>query len=392
MEATKKQNTRLIILAFTVMALFGFLMNLRGALIPSFRNSFNVSYSSIGLMIFVADIGYMIASFFGGVAGDKYGLKSVLTCGFVIVILSVLSMTYIDSFILLVIVMFLISIGMGSMEICLNALGARIFIANAAIMMNFLHFFYGVGSSVSPKYVGWLLMSNIPWKEVYLYSLILISIIFIYLLFTSFPQKDEKHNTQKIPLGTFVSDKRVWLFSGLLGFCIVVEAGIGTWLVNFLQVFYSMNVNDSSFYMSLFFIFFTAGRLAGGFIVEKLGYIKALFYFTLSTLMLLLFGLILGGGWIILFSLTGFFISVMYPTIMTIIMKEFTKDTTAAMGLIITAGGAVNMVFNWLIGKTSDYFGVWTGFASILIYASMIIVLLLALKGSLVNKYHKLKE
>lgn len=387
MNTSKRRNIQIIILAYLIMAVFGFFMNLKGPVIPSVRMGFNVNYSSIGFMILMTDVGYMIATFFGGIAAEKFGIKSILIFGFIVVILSALSMKFINAFSLYVIIMFFITLGMGCFEIGLNSLGARVFITNAAVMMNLMHLFYGVGSTISPKYAGWLLAEGISWRSVYLYSLAILLIVLVFLLVTPFPEKKEEHINSKIPFKKIVSDKKLWLFSGVLGFCIVSEIAVGNWLINFLQVIHKMNENESSMYLSFFFIAFTIGRLVGGFIVEKTGYVKALIYFTISYILFFSGGLFLGGKWTILFSLTGFSVSIMYPTIITIIMKEFKEDTTVIMGFIITASGLFNMISSWLIGKTSDLFGVYIGFASILLYISLQIILLFILKR--VVKYDK---
>jgi fucose permease len=254
-------------------------------------------------------------------------------------------------------------------------------------MMNLLHLFYGIGSTIGPKYAGWLLSRDFSWKSVYVYSVLILFIVTIFVFITPFPQEDQEHHAVKNSFRKYIFDMKVWFFSGVLGFCVVGELGIGNWLVNFLQVIHKMNENDSSVYLSYFFIAFTIGRLVGGFIAEKVGYVKALIYFAILYVILFSGGLFLGGKWIILFSLTGFSVSIMYPTFMTIIVKEFKNDTTLIMGLIITTSSLFNMAASWLIGKTSDYFGVYIGFGSLLLYMFMLIGSLLVL-GKVV-KYDK---
>ena len=144
-----------------------------------------------------------------------------------------------------------------------------------------------------------------------------------------------------------------------------------------------MNENSSSFYLSFFFITFTIGRLTGGYLAEKIGYVKIILYNTVASMILFGTGLLIGNGGAIFFSFVGFFISIMYPTLMVIIMKEFTENTGSVMGFIITFAVVINMISNWLIGKSNDLFGVYYGFASVIIYAILIITFLLALEKKL---------
>lgn len=378
-----KRNIRLTVLTFAVMLVLGFVYSLRGVLIPSIMDIFGVSYGDIGLMIFIADMGYMFATFFGGIAGQKYGIKGVLVFGFSVVIIGIAGMNFTNSFPLVVVLMFLVAAGGGCFDISANSLGAVLFSTNAAVMMNLLHFFFGVGSSVSPKFAGWMLSSNMTWTSVYTYSLILVCIIFVFILLTRFPIKDGTRENVKIPAKSIVGDKRVWLFVAALGFAVVAEISIASWLVNFLQKIHGLDVDNSSFYLSLFFIMFTFGRLIGGVLAEKFGYIKLLLLFAAATGAMFVMGLVLGSKWIIMFSATGFFISTMYPTIVTTIVKEFKESSTAILGFVMTAAGGVGMLASWVIGKVSDSFGVWTGFASIFVFVVFLIASLLGLNSSL---------
>lgn len=373
----------LVVLAFTIMALLGFLMNLKGALIPSIKNDFNINYSNIGLMFFIGDIGFMLANLLGGIAAEKFGIKKILYLGFLAIISAIIGINFIGSFSGLVLFMTILLTGMGLFEIGLNSLGAKIFTTNTAVMMSLLHFFYGIGSSVSPKYAGSLLIRGFSWEKVYLFSLFLVGLVFIFLVLSSFPPNETTVKSDSLSIYEVVGDKKVWLFVASLGFCIVSELVISNWLINFLQEIHGLDINSASIYLTLFFITFTIGRISGGFLAERLGYVNIIIYFTAITACLISGGLILGGKWIILFSFTGFFISIMYPTIMTIITKEFKNNTTTIMGFIIASASALNMTVNWIIGKTSDNLGVFKGFASILIYIGLGFISLLLLKHNI---------
>ncbi|MFW6006722.1 MAG: MFS transporter [Halanaerobiales bacterium] len=373
---TKTSRIQLTIIAFSLMIMFGFVKNFRGVLIPAIKNDFAVSYSKIGLMIFISSIGFMLTTFLGGIAGDKYGLKIVLSSGFSLIIISIIGFNYINSFILLLILMFVLSLGFGTIEIGGNSLGAYLFTENSAVMMNLLHLFFGIGASLGPRFSGWLLSLNFSWDTIYLYSLILVGIIFIFLLLSPFPEKTEDQKNQNIPVKKLIKSKKIWLFVGLLGGALITELGIANWLVNFLQVIRNMSESSSSFYLSLFFITFTLGRLVGGYIAEKFGYLKTFALFTIINILLLTGGLTLGTQGAILFSLGGFFVSIMFPITITIIMKEFEQGLGSIIGFIITAANAVNMVCNWLIGKLNDIWGVYPGFASIILFSSIILIFL----------------
>ena len=375
----KWKRIQLIILSFFLMSMFGFIRNFRGVLIPAIRSDLSLTYSNIGMMIFIATLGFMLTVFLGGIAGDKYGLKMVLGCGFCVIMFSILGFNFVNSFIVILILMFGLELGFGTIEIGSNSLGAYLFTENSAVKMNHMHLFFGIGATLGPRFAGWLLARDVSWNNVYSYSLILVAFIFILLLFSQFPEKSEETDNQSIPVKELIRNKKIWLFVGLLGGSLITELGIANWLVNFLQIIRNMGESSSSFYLSLFFITFTLGRLVGGYIAERFGYLKTFGVFTIINMILLLGGITLGRQAAFLFSIGGFFVSIMFPMTIAIIMKEFDKGIGSILGFVITAANAVNMLGNWLIGKLNDILGVYLGFSSIILFSSMILVFLFLL-------------
>ena len=171
-----------------------------------------------------------------------------------------------------------------------------------------------------------------------------------------------------------MADKKVWILGIALGMAVVLELGTSNWFVNYLSEVYKMNADKSSFYMSLFYITFVFGRLFGGFIAEKIGYFKLIISFLVISLFLYSTSLILREKGAILISLSGFFISVIFPTTIAIVLKRFTKDVGAVMSFVITMSALINMIFNWIIGKVNDLYGVYTGFLSFILYFIVTIV------------------
>ena len=369
----------LIVLVFLCMAIFGFIENMKGTLIPSIRQQFGVDYSAIGLMLFISSFGYLIATLISGLVADKLGKKAILMFGFIVLIAATALFYQANSFTATIVLLLMISTGFGCVEVAVNSLGAQIFVRNAAVMMNMTHLFFGLGSTISPKYAGSMLARNIPWNFIYTTTLALLIPALIYMAFLRFPETPDDENNVKFPINQMLKDKRIWLIMGTLGFCLIAEIGIANWLVNFLQEVRGMSVDQSSLYMTIFFATFMLGRLVGGYIAEKVGYIMIIVYFAIASVVLFASGMLLGNQFAFLFSCIGFFASIMFPTMMSVIMKEFPTGTSSVMGFVISAAGGINMLVNWLIGKTNDLLNVNLGFMSIAIYIALIIVFIIPL-------------
>jgi len=373
-----------------MMVMLGLINNMRGTLIPPIRDFFTVSYSQIGFMLMASTFGFMSATFFGGIAASHFGLKKVIAFGFLTAAFSIFSMAYINSFLYLIILMTLLGIGLGSVEIGANSLGAKIFVDKSGMMMNMLHLFFGVGAAVGPGYAGWLLSLNFEWHQIYLTALVIIIALLLFLLFTKFPLEVENNKRDNIAVQEILKQKKVWLFAAVLGSAVTFELAIASWLVNFLHVERAFTTASASTYLSLFFIVFTIGRLVGGYFTEYLGYIKILFYFAGAALVLFAAGLMVEADYgAFFFSASGFFISIMFPTIMAVIMNEFERGVSSYMGFIITSASAINMISNWLIGKINDIFGVFIGFSSISVFILLAIIFLYFLSRELEYDFAK---
>jgi fucose permease len=376
----------LISVAFASMVIFGFIENIKGAIIPSIQDTFQVSYASIGVMLFISSSGYLIATFVGGIAGDRVGQKWVIGAGYTSILFAATGMLVATAFPVVVVMMFLIGLGFGCLEVGVNSLGARIFVRNSALMMNLTHFFYGVGSMAGPEYTARMLVGGRPFGQVYAFAGIAVLIVFTLLLVAKFPTAAERQSQSKRELRDIVRDTKVWLVVGSLSLLVAVEIGTGNWLISYLKGAYGMDAEQGARYLSLFFLFFTLGRLFGGYIVERVGYLRTLMAFGIAVLVLDAGGFAIGQDGVILFSITGFFISIMYPTYMAIIMKEFRTGTGSVMGFVITGVAAANMVLNLVVGQTSDLLGVTAGFGSFMLYMLIALVLMALLSRRLAKR------
>lgn len=73
-ERNYKGYRMFIVIAYICMFTFGLVETIKGAIIPSIRAEFLVNYTRIGQMLFLSSLGYLMTTFFGGIAIQKFGL------------------------------------------------------------------------------------------------------------------------------------------------------------------------------------------------------------------------------------------------------------------------------------------------------------------------------
>ncbi|MBB6217122.1 fucose permease [Anaerosolibacter carboniphilus] len=383
MEMQNKMRRMLIVLTFGLMLAQGCIDNIRGVLIPSIKEAFMVSYTSIATMMLVTTFGYILATFTGGMMTDKIGQKKVILTGFGFILIAILGISTAGIYYLFVFSMLLLGYGIGLLTIGASTLAPIIFIKNQGIMMNLMHFFYGVGATIGPRFAGGLLDAGFTWQSIYRYSLIPVGGVLVYFLLCKFPKIEEGEKEEKVSLLEILKNRRVILFSLIFGFYVASEVGLANWFATYLQYAKGMSELESASYLSLFFMIFTVGRLVGGFIAERVGYMRSIFLFVFSALCCITIGLFGGSNLTIVISIGGFFFSIIYPTVMVVLIKSFKKGLNSILGVVMTASSVINMTANWLIGRVNDMFNETVGFSMIIFFLSMVLLLLLLLKREL---------
>ncbi|SHE30168.1 Fucose permease [Thermoanaerobacter uzonensis DSM 18761] len=373
-----RKNAYTIAIIYLLMMLIGIVENVKGPLIINIKTFYGVDYTMMGLFLSAGSFGFILSTFLGGFLADKIGRKSVLISGLILIIAGILGIFAARKFIVFLIFAFVMNMGMGLLEIGINAVASIVFIVNQALMMNLLHFFYGVGAIISPNMTAKLLHINFSWQQVYLTVGAIVFILMLAALEIKMHGEEKHIARDKIDYIQILSDKRMWLFASMLGFYVASELGIGNWAVTFFSAQYKMDNTISSLYLGIFFATFTFGRLVGGFIVERIGYIKSLFIFSLVSSILIASGMA-GRNFAFLISVAGFFYSIIFPTTIAIVMKEFKQHVTIIIAIILTISSTINMLANFLIGRLNDIFGIFIGFSAILIFMILVVFMSLIL-------------
>lgn len=348
-------STTLIYLVMVIAAIAEGLINIFTVPIKS---EFNITDTNLSVMFMFGTLAYLIFNYVGGALCDKIGQKRIILVGLLGAILTNLIQAWSPNFIVFTISFTLIQAFLALMSIATNTVIPVIWITGQAIAMNLTHFAYGVGLSASQKLSGILMVDGFSWRKIYIGSAILTLIVFIIFIFIKLPiYKQEKED--KLPITIILKDKLVWFFFVGLGFYILAEQGTGRWLPTFIKSSYN-NINESKIasYVSMFFLLLTIGRLIGGFIVEKIGSMRAVKSFSLIGSLIFIIGLFLGESGLYIISIAGFFFSIMFPTVVVIVSNTFKRSTAYITGIIIALASVVNMIINLLLGVVSDLIGI----------------------------------
>lgn len=305
-------------------------------------------------------IGTLITGFIIKIFGKN---KLVSTYSFLMII-GIYCFTSLNNCILIKLSLLLFGIDLGSIQVAGNIIIVDSFTHNKGKYLNLLTFFHGAGAIIAPIYASFLLSRYFNWKSVYQFSLILPATLLIFFIFLSDKKPCfENIKTNALHHGKATIKVDVFLMSCIVCFYIAAEIGLASWIVEFLCKNKHFTIGKSSFYLSLFFLLLTIGRLLGIFLVEKMSYIKILFYALSFAILFVFMGIILPPAFAVLLPMTGLCFSVIFPTTIAIASDRYKKNDERILSILFFSGGIGGMSGSWLIGKIPYIFNLSIGLA-----------------------------
>jgi fucose permease len=368
------------------MFLFGFLENIKGVSYPLIKTEFGVSYDEQGRMVSLLSFSYTFFCVTAGFILSRFGVKKVYLLGFIFALLGLLSVFFAPNFWITAACLFFVFSCFGLFEIGINGLASILFTKKAALFLNLLHFMYGVGAILGPRAAGVLCAAEgISWRHVYLFSVPLVLIFFIPAATVKYPDPADNFSREnaagpRIGFKGALRTPMVWFFGVTMGLMMSTEMATSNWGSLYFQDVYGMDPTTAGAgFVSSFFVLFTLSRLVSGFIIEKIGYIKSLIGAVLITGIIFIAGFALGRTGVYVLPVLGFFIAILWPTIMAVAIGVFGVNAPVMTSAVIAIGGLFNALMQLSTGYINRYIGAAWGYRSCLLFTAALVVLLLKL-------------
>jgi len=158
------RTTLLALLAFLAFVSLGLPDGLLGVSWPSIRSSFGVPLDALGLLVAFQTAGYLTSSSLSGRILRVLPIGSLLALSTLAAALALLGFAITASWQLLLAFGFVAGLAGGAIDAGLNAYGARHF---SARILNWLHAFFGLGTTLGPLLVTAVLTSGHVWRWSY---------------------------------------------------------------------------------------------------------------------------------------------------------------------------------------------------------------------------------
>ena len=373
----------LVFLLYITGVMFGIVENVKSVTFVLIKDTFNASYDFQGYLVSISWYGYVVFCLVSAVVVDKWGSKTGMVCGYVLVGLGCIITSFVSHFVTVILALMVVWMGFGFFEVGNNVIANLLFTENSAVYMNLMHFFYGLGAITGPQiasgFVNWL---DDGYQGVYKGLSVIVVILFVILIFTPFStlKKVSTPTDNESSCGSICSIFKkpyVWLCAFTLGFMEVIEFSASNWGALYYRDVYGFDVTkEGALFVSMFYILFTVSRLFSGFLIEKIGYYVSLFSSLILVIVIYVVGFLCGphGRWVIPF--TGYFIGIMFPTYMCLLMQIFGAESSRISSIVIFISGATNGLVQLLVGYINEYIGNEWGFRCNVLYTLIPLVLL----------------
>jgi len=408
----KLRRVLLYILLFGTMLMFGLVENIRGVSLPLIRDEFDVPFERQGLMVSMLSFAFVVSNIIAGIFLGRFGIKPSILAGFSSICLGVVLVFFMPGFFSITLALFTVFAGFGFLDIGMNALASRAFVTKAALLMNLLHSFYGIGAIIGPQVAGFVVKNTeFDWRSVYLFSLPLVLLTFALAIFARIPGSERLSGNERFsrsrgfPKGgtqagmengntgnktehkSFFDALRtpmVWMLAITLGIALVIEANTPNWGPLYFQDVYGLDpATEGAAFLSTFFVLFTLSRLICGPFVERIGYVRSLLGVAVLTLVVFAVGFSMGARGIFVLPILGFLVGLFWPTMMAVAIVSFGRDAPVYASAMIAIAGLVNTVVQFMVGLTNRFIGPAWGYRSTLVYTVLLIFVLLLLYRNL---------
>ena len=369
-----------LILITSLFFLWGLAHNMLDVLNKHFQEALGVSRAASGFIQFVVFGAYFVMALPAGYLIKKVGYKWGIITGLLLYAAGALLFypaVEIRTFGFFLFALFVIASGLTVLETAANpyvtVLGPP---ESSEQRLNLSQSFNGVGAILGPLIGGLLVFSGEGEAKAELSAVQLpyigigVIVLLVAFLFTrvSLPEitgeDDENEHLSLTPSRSLFSQSHFVL--GVIAQFVYVGAqvGVGSFFINFTtETLPGLNNQTSSFYLSGALVLFTIGRFLGTFLMRFIQPRLLLAFFALSAILMLLL-VIYQDGMLTLYSLmmVSFFMSIMFPTIFALSIKDLGAQTKQASSFLIMSvvGGAVfTPIMGYVADRNSISFAFW---------------------------------
>ncbi|AMR32835.1 fucose permease [Mucilaginibacter sp. PAMC 26640] len=394
-----KNNTfAAVALITSLFFLWGFALNLNPILIPHLKKACQLSDFQSSLIDSASYIAYFVFPIPAALFMKKYGYKGGIVLG--LLLFSVGALLFypaaaVRNYTFFLGALFIVFSGMAFLETAANplitVLGDP---AKATQRINFAQSFNGLAATVGPLIGGTFILSGKTLTEAeekgmsaaqlneylnkeassvqipFVVISIVVFLVAVMVWRTAFPVINEESeiDTEQVPLSSRIAEllRNKQLMTGVLAefFYVGGQACVSSFFIRFSdKVAQIPEKAASTIYLPLAFFGFMMGRFIGTFLMRYFNPVKLLVTYAIINIILIIAAVNLSGmPAVYTLMAVWFFMSIMFPTIFSLSIRDLTPKTKKLGSSLVIMGIVGGAILPPIMGKVSDLSNIHTAY------------------------------
>lgn len=371
-----KEHKNLFLIMYFAFLGNGLTSQLLGAILPFMAEEYRLSSTLQGMLISCHQVGNLCALFIAGYLPYAIGRKKSTVILDSAKSLGLLLMLITGNPFLLIIAFVFTGMGRGTLSNICNVVISEV-TEKKASALNILHSCFSVGAIASPFIVMVCTRKNGGnWK---LATGLILAFETVALLLIAFSRLEGKGKArQNRGENAFFHDPRWWACVGILFLYLCGEASIIGWLISYFKADGRLSPAVSQLSSSLFWVTMLAGRIACALTVERISKDRLVLLLSFAQILAFLLLLNVKGptATVIMLLLLGLSMSGIYPTIVSMLPKQY-NSSTIATGDMMAISNLGAIIMPTIVGAVAETYDIRGGIATIAISMTLMAILVI---------------
>jgi fucose permease len=343
--------------AYGGMFVFGIVMALLGAILPSLAERLRFEVADIGTLFLVMNFGMLACSSIVGLIIDHFGMKLPLAAGAALVAAALVIVAWADNFTWLLPAVLLLGIGGGALNAGTNTLVADLHDdpQRKSAALNLLGVFFGIGALLLPFAIG-ALIATFGIGQLLIAAAVLCGVIALYALVLTFPVPKQPHRLPAGDMPRFLRSPLVLAMAFLLFFQSGVEFTLGGYISVYLTRGHSLSVQQASWILAGYWAAVIVARIVSSRVLLNADPVREVGGSALLACVAAFVVAFVPGSMaaVIAIIATGLALAPIYPTVLGIAGSRFREHSGTVFGILFTIALCGGMLLPWISGQVAQ--------------------------------------
>ena len=372
-----KVQRRIILAASTFILLSGLNSGWIGPVLPTIETTQALSLVEAGSLVSVSGIGSILAIILSKVIVQRFGAKTCLDLGSIIIAAGMVAVAVGSGFGPLLCAVSVLGFGLGLTSVAGSLCILHVCTSNAAPALNGLHLFFGIGALTGPFVASLALSSPWSYRAMYTSGAVIAAAIAVLLATTPNMRPASPSSQQTSSTLAVAQEPALWLYAIVMFLYVGVEVGTATWLFSYLERESHLKTGLASLTMSILWTGLTIGRLVSAFLCSRMPTARVTGTgMAMMCTALCIISFAPNVPWMVLLMVAslGFGCGPVYPNILADSNGRFKGHASTVTPFVITSGSLGGISFPVLTGYIFAHHGFRAGMGTLAMSALVMFI------------------